>query len=168
MKQTEYNEVLVDENDLVNLMLQGTIPTKVITTDMQALEQYNHFCNLFMIDGIDTDTPAESNDKYSYKFVENWYMPDRYREMDLFFYLNEKCETADQYVRLVDEWEEYDSRGLVPLLRYCVYLVDTMRENDIVWGVGRGSSVASYILYLIGVHKIDSIKYDLDFKEFFR
>jgi DNA polymerase III alpha subunit len=43
-----------------------------------------------------------------------------------------------------------------------------MRENDIVWGVGRGSSVASYTLYLIGVHKIDSIKYELDINEFLK
>jgi DNA polymerase III alpha subunit len=48
------------------------------------------------------------------------------------------------------------------------YLVDFMRENKIVWGVGRGSSVASYVLYLIGVHKIDSIQYDLDWTEFLR
>ena len=54
------------------------------------------------------------------------------------------------------------------LLRYMIYLVDFMRENNIVWGVGRGSSVASYVLYLIGVHRIDSIQYDLDWREFLR
>jgi DNA polymerase III alpha subunit len=54
------------------------------------------------------------------------------------------------------------------LLFYLKYLVDAMRENKIVWGVGRGSSVASYVLYLIGVHRIDSIKYDLDIKEFLK
>jgi DNA polymerase III alpha subunit len=54
------------------------------------------------------------------------------------------------------------------LLFYLKYLVDTMRENKIVWGVGRGSSVASYVLYLIGVHKIDSIKYELDINEFLK
>ena len=48
------------------------------------------------------------------------------------------------------------------------YLVDTFSENDVVWGVGRGSSVASYCLYLIGLHKIDSIKYELDIKEFLK
>jgi DNA polymerase III alpha subunit len=37
-----------------------------------------------------------------------------------------------------------------------------------VWGVGRGSSVASYVLFLIGVHRIDSMKYNLDYKEFLR
>ena len=57
---------------------------------------------------------------------------------------------------------------MITLLKYLKYLVDTMRENKIVWGVGRGSSVASYVLYLIGVHKIDSIKYELDIKEFLK
>jgi DNA polymerase III alpha subunit len=43
-----------------------------------------------------------------------------------------------------------------------------MRDNNIVWGVGRGSSVASYVLYLLGIHKIDSIKYNLSPDEFFK
>ena len=43
-----------------------------------------------------------------------------------------------------------------------------VKENKIVWGVGRGSSVASYVLYLLGIHKIDSIQYRLDWKEFIR
>ena len=59
-------------------------------------------------------------------------------------------------------------RDMTDLLRYMVYLVDFMRENNIVWGVGRGSSVASYVLYLIGVHKINSIRYNLDWREFLR
>ena len=66
------------------------------------------------------------------------------------------------------EFDEFDERGLLPLLKYMKYFVDQMNENNIVMGVGRGSSVASYVLYLLGVHKIDSIKYNLDYKEFFR
>ena len=62
----------------------------------------------------------------------------------------------------------YQERGMFDLLRFLVYIVDTMRKHDIVWGVGRGSSVASYVLYLIGVHKIDSLYYDLDIAEFLR
>jgi DNA polymerase III alpha subunit len=57
---------------------------------------------------------------------------------------------------------------MIGLLKYIKYLVDTMREHKIVWGVGRGSSVASYALYLIGVHKIDSVKYGLDINEFLK
>ena len=63
---------------------------------------------------------------------------------------------------------EFEKRGMSDLLRYMIYLVDFMRENNIVWGVGRGSSVASYILYLIGIHSVDSMKYNLDWREFLR
>ena len=35
------------------------------------------------------------------------------------------------------------------------YLVDTMRNNNIVWGVGRGSSVGSFVLYKIGINRIN-------------
>ena len=57
---------------------------------------------------------------------------------------------------------------MMPLLQWLKYLVDTCRANNIVWGVGRGSSVSSFVLFLIGVHKIDSIKYDLDWRDFLR
>ena len=43
-----------------------------------------------------------------------------------------------------------------------------LRENNRVWGVGRGSSVSSFCLFLIGVHKINPMLYDLDYKEFLR
>jgi len=62
----------------------------------------------------------------------------------------------------------YQERGLFDLLRYLKYLVDVMQENHIIWGVGRGSSVASYVLYLIGVHRINSLYYNLDIQEFLR
>lgn len=62
----------------------------------------------------------------------------------------------------------YQDRDAFDLLRYLKYLVDTMRANNVVWGVGRGSSVASFVLYLIGVHKINSLSYDLDPTEFLK
>jgi len=49
-----------------------------------------------------------------------------------------------------------------------IYFVDTLRKHNILWGVGRGSSVSSYILYLIGIHRIDSIKYNLNIGEFLK
>jgi DNA polymerase III alpha subunit len=62
----------------------------------------------------------------------------------------------------------FQARNLLTLLQYLKYLVDTLRTNKIVWGVGRGSSVSSYVLYKIGVHKIDSLYYDLDPAEFLK
>ena len=70
--------------------------------------------------------------------------------------------------RVVEELELYRSRNLYPILRALIYIIDTMRKHKLVWGVGRGSSVASYVLYLLGIHKVDSLKYNLNIKEFLK
>ena len=109
-----------------------------------------------------------------------WFMPDEYKRLDvdtwcLHKLMKIKNATHQDQILFSKEWnrtyeelEAFDERGMENLLRYMIYLVDFMRENNIVWGVGRGSSVASYVLYLIGVHRIDSIQFDLDWREFLR
>ena len=97
-----------------------------------------------------------------------WFMPDEYKQIEISKYLLDKCNTADEKARVIDELAEFNKRNMRMVLRYMIYLVDFMRENNIIWGVGRGSSVSSYILYLIGIHRIDSIKYKLDYSEFFK
>ena len=100
-----------------------------------------------------------------------WFMPDEYKDINVYEYVLGKAETpCPQHVqdRIWEELDAFGERGMRDLLRYMIYLVDYMREHDIVWGVGRGSSVASYVLYLIGVHKVNSIQFDLDWREFLR
>ena len=100
-----------------------------------------------------------------------WFMPDKFKNIgdyDLYGMLMGQCKTKEAINRAKEEYSEFKKRGMLDLLRYMIYLVSFMRENNIVWGVGRGSSVASYVLYLIGVHRIDSIKYNLDWREFLR
>ena len=72
-----------------------------------------------------------------------WFMPDEYKELDVVRFLNNRELTYEQRDRLREELQAFTERGMIPLLRYMCYLVDFMRENNIVWGVGRGSSVAS-------------------------
>ena len=105
--------------------------------------------------------------KYNKELVENWYMPEQYKKLNIVDYIL-GLSPEENYDRCFEELEEFNQRDLMPLLKYMVYFVSLMKENKIVMGVGRGSSVASYVLYLIGVHKVDSIKYNLDYKEFFR
>ena len=100
-----------------------------------------------------------------------WFMPDAYKAINVYEYVLQKAETpCPQHIqyRIWEELDAFKERDMLNLLRYMIYLVDFMREHNIVWGVGRGSSVASYVLYLIGVHKIDSIQYGLDWREFLR
>lgn len=99
---------------------------------------------------------------------KEWFMPDEYKQIDIAEHVLGLCETQEQLQRVGKELLMYQERGLFDLLRYLKYLVDTMREHRIIWGVGRGSSVASYVLYLLGVHQIDSLFYDLNPAEFLR
>ena len=169
MKMTELNEVVVNENDLVEGLLQGKTVSRIVTKDTEKIDSYNHFCNLFQFNNsIDYETPAESNDKYSYKNVNNWNMPEEYKQFDIQTYLFNKTRDYAQKQRVEQELAEFKSRNMIPMLKFLVYMVTELKHNNILWGVGRGSSVSSYILYLIGVHKVDSLKYNLDYKEFLR
>lgn len=97
-----------------------------------------------------------------------WFMPNEYKTMDIYSFLEKQCSTQEEINRLNQEYQEFEKRRLLPLLRQMKYIVDTLRKNNIVWGVGRGSSVASYVLHLLGVHKINPIKYSIPINEFFK
>jgi len=95
-------------------------------------------------------------------------MPDRYKELDIAQWILDQCGGPAELQRAGEELILYQERNLFNLLKYLKYLVDTLRTNNVVWGVGRGSSVSSFVLYLIGVHRIDSLYYDLGIEEFLK
>ena len=99
---------------------------------------------------------------------QNWHMPDTYKNMDIAAHVLSLCTNEAELQRCGQELMLYQERDLFNLLQYLKYLVDVMVEHDIIWGVGRGSSVASYVLYKLGVHRIDSLYYNLDIGEFLR
>lgn len=98
----------------------------------------------------------------------NWHMPVEYKQLDIAEYILSLCKEDYELQRVAQELLLYQERDLFNLLRYLKYLVDTLRKNKVVWGVGRGSSVASYVLYLLGVHKINSLHYQLVITEFLK
>ena len=100
----------------------------------------------------------------------HWFIPQEYQNMDIEKWVWNQVDhdNEDRVFRVAHELELFKKHNMVPILKAMKYIVDTLRANKIIWGVGRGSSVASYVLYLIGVHKIDSIKYNLPIEEFFK
>lgn len=97
-----------------------------------------------------------------------WAMPDEYKQFDIAKHVIDLCKTEAELQRAGQELLLFQEREMFDLLKFLYYIVETMRKNDVVWGVGRGSSVASYVLYLLGVHKVNSLYYDLDIGEFLR
>jgi DNA polymerase III alpha subunit len=98
----------------------------------------------------------------------NWHMPDQYKTLDIAQHVLGLCKSEAELQRCGQELLLYQERDLFDLLRYLTYLVDVMKQHNVIWGVGRGSSVASYVLYKLGVHRIDSMYYDLAPEEFLR
>lgn len=108
----------------------------------------------------------------------SWNIPEEYQTIDLVEYLHDKLsnrsnklsdsEWNDRATRIASELSLYRRLGLETVLRTLIYIINTLHKNNIVWGVGRGSSVSSYVLYLIGVHDVDSVKYELEITDFLR
>jgi DNA polymerase III alpha subunit len=111
---------------------------------------------------------AETIEEFDKRQQENWYLPDKYKELDIAKYVLSLCTTQDELQRCGDELIMFQDRNLFNLLKYMKYLVDTMVKNNIIWGVGRGSSVSSYVLYKMKVHKVNSMYYKLNVDEFLR
>ena len=113
----------------------------------------------------DIDITVEDYDR---ALQSDWYMPDEYKQMNVEDHIRSLAKTQEEKIRVEEELILYRKYNVLNVLKFLVYLIETMRDNNIVWGVGRGSSVSSYVLYLLGVHKVDSIKYGLDITDFLK
>lgn len=150
-----------------NLLSQGVDVSGMIAEDCEETRKYNQFSDNALILYTD-EMQAQSGSEYDELATANWYTPKKFTDIDIKQWLFERCSTDIEQHRVLQELNMYDERNLYPLLHHLIFLVDHFRKNNVVWGVGRGSSVASYVLYLIGIHKVNSIKYNLEIDEFLR
>ena len=150
---------------------QNQIQQGHVTLDQTTINQFNNSKDLnrdnfeYLKEYIE---PNISLNQFDINLQDNWFMPEDYKSFEIEKYLLSLCKTENEINRVLEEIRLFVQYDMIHLLCYLKYLVDTMRENNIVWGVGRGSSVASYCLYLLGIHKIDSLKYELDIREFLK
>jgi len=170
MKQNKFSELVFNEHDLLNLIMQGRdldMLDGLIVDDTVNLTRWNDFAKpmpTLQPQQLRTCSAAEWHAQQQ----RNWHMPTEYADMDIAAHVLGLCNSQAELQRCGQELLLYQERGLFDLLRYLKYLVDTMIANQIIWGVGRGSSVASFVLYKLQVHRIDSMHYNLDVQEFLR
>jgi DNA polymerase III alpha subunit len=170
MNQNKFGEIIFSESDVCDLLMQGRGTTELsgmIVDDTVSLVNWPEF-----VDPVPEFTQQQfhscSVPEFHAQQQKIWNMPDEYKTLDIAAHVLNLCQTQEQLQRCGAELLLYQERNLFDLLRYLKYLVDVMTTNKIIWGVGRGSSVASYVLYLLGVHRIDSMHYNLDIQEFLR
>ena len=172
MKQNNYGEIIFNDNDVADLLMQGR--------DINSL-------NGMLVDStVNIEKIVEFVDDFPNKFVcynyvndqlipewdhvkqQNWHMPQEYKDMDIAQYILDLCTSEAELQRCGEELLLYQEKDLFNLLKFLKYLVDIMKANNVIWGVGRGSSVASFVLYKMGVHRINSMFYKLHISEFLR
>lgn len=106
----------------------------------------------------------------------SWNIPELYKTLNVRQYVlkmhrvmfrdHTSADFLKREERLHTELDLYEQTNLLPFLAAIVWFINTLTNQDIVWGVGRGSSVSSYVLYVIGVHDVDSVLYNLPIEDF--
>ena len=166
---TEYGDCIFEEDEIITLLYQNPkldfsrFYVNEIAKYTSALKE------------LDLDLPAINNipkrvnlKEFDEKNCEQWHIPESYAGIDVKAYLLERCGTEAERERVEAEYQLFEAKKFTKVLQFLIYFVDTLRANNVVWGVGRGSSVSSFCLFLIGVHKINPLLYDLDYREFLR
>jgi DNA polymerase III alpha subunit len=168
MKTDNYGQLIYNQNDLCELFLQD--PTRTVNNALvDTIIEFNDFLSLENIPNLKQYTNSSlSVEDFDSQNQINWYMPKEYCELDIAKWVLDQCKSEAELQRAGDELIKFQERNMFVLLQYLKYLVDTMRKNNIIWGVGRGSSVASFVLFLIGIHRINSLYYDLSIDEFLK
>jgi DNA polymerase III alpha subunit len=168
MRVDKYGQMIFTEDDLCSYYLSNNekpIKSALVETDIK----FNQ--NLLLENIPVLNQYQELNltiEEFDTRLQQNWFMPSEYYSMDIARWILDQCKTDAELQRAGEELIMFQERDMFTLLKYLKYLVDTMRKHNIVWGVGRGSSVASFVLFLIGIHKINSLYYDLSIDEFLK
>lgn len=171
MQKNNFGELIFSESDVCDLLMQGR---DLHLFDGMIVDESVNLDNLpkdllTVIPGFVKQTPRDITvEQFHKNMQQNWHMPESYKTLDIAEHVLSLCQSQAELQRCGAELLLYQDRNLFDLLRYLKYVVDVMKENKIIWGVGRGSSVASYVLYKLGVHRIDSLYYNLDIGEFLR
>jgi DNA polymerase III alpha subunit len=169
----KYGIVVLNEQDILDALYSTDALNidELIVDNSRIVEQFNkqvlkNADNIKLLKAYqEPSVDIKAFDEHNQKI---WFIPQEYQSFDIADWLLNKCQTKEQTNRVIEELELFVQLDMIDVLNCVKYLVDFMRSKNIVWGLGRGSSVASYCLYLIGVHKIDSLKYKLNIKEFLK
>lgn len=165
MKVDNYGQFIYTEDEICEeLMKNPTLNIGKILVD----KHITFDTDLELVNVPNCINYVKPNNDFDKINQSTYFIPNEYKDFDIAKFVLDKCNNEEELQRAGQELLMFQKLDMFDTLIYLKYLVDTMRKNNIVWGVGRGSSVASFVLFLIGVHKINSLYYDISIDEFLR
>jgi DNA polymerase III alpha subunit len=162
-------DISVSPLEIEKLIVQGVPVKSLFTTELtRDLEKYND-----LVLTSDQKIEVKTNIK---PLQFDWMIEKSYHKISVSEFIVEALESEIHGMTALDsearidrtrmELKLFKTKNLFPVLRLMIYVMDVFEQNNVVWGVGRGSSVSSYILYLIGIHDIDCVKFQLPIEDF--
>ena len=168
-KINDHGDVIFSEEDVIELLYKDP-DFDISKLYLNNIDKYSQSLKELGIDlPVLNKAPKRPTTKeFDKANCDNWHMPDKYYQINVLQWLLDKCQNDEEKMRVQMEYDLFEKKKFIKVLQFLIYFVDTLRANNIVWGVGRGSSVSSFCLFLIGVHKINPMLYNLDITEFLR
>ena len=163
----EDGTVLCSESAAVDILYQGRDLSDVILNDENIATEFNK-ANVLLDQGFEFLSSGNGPQYDGVDWYSAWLTPAPEKDVNVQDYCLQRCTTDEQRNRVVYEMQLFEERKMMPVLRHLIWMVGHMRKKKIVWGVGRGSSVSSYVLYLIGINRIDPLQFNLDVREFLK
>lgn len=175
--KTEYGFIddngifVVNDNGICELLLRNEDISEILCEKSDKSIKFNNMLSFHNKDSEKIkiyENKTESLEDFHKIRKNRWFIPEKYKNIDVLDYIISKCKYNYEIERIDEEYKIFYEQNMIDLLRIMIYISDVVNENNIFLGIGRGSSVSSYILYKLGIHKVDSIKYNLDYNEFFK
>jgi DNA polymerase III alpha subunit len=169
---TDEGEVIAKHSLLVKQALSGEVFTELRAMAHPDIKQYNKSSGYAT--PIDTwEDSGEGTEKGPNPETFEWTIPKKYLDLDVaelcINALEEKKLNSDVYIeRLSWELLQMETKDMHQFVRCLLYVTHRFKEDGVLWGVGRGSSCASLIMYLLGINKVDPVKYNIPAEEFFK
>jgi DNA polymerase III alpha subunit len=163
----EDGTVICKQSALVDILYAGHDLSKIFCNDIEDQTEWSNaarLCDSQQNGPVATTDPVYQN----IKWYQYWSTPEPWSSIDLVSWCNDRCKTEQELQRVNLELKEMERRGMFPIIRHLIYCANVWRENGIVWGVGRGSSVCSFVLYLTGINRINPLEYELDIEEWLK
>lgn len=159
--------VICDQRALMEILYSGHSIAGVFCSDQQDEQEWESArtaCDGQEPGPLHTDGPAMNG--VSWK--SHWMTPEPWASLDLMAWCMDRCGSEQEMARAALEISEFQKRDMIGTIRHLAFCADTWRSNGIFWGVGRGSSVCSFVLYLMGINRINPLEHDLDLGEWLK
>jgi len=153
----ESGKFIVSDDDYCMGIVNGDLMENVLVLDSEDAQKYQMIIDERIV-FVDTD------DEFDFE-QEDLTEDDHHEIMSRIFNSPRYEENVQTDLRIQKELEFFYKSNTMVLLKKLIELIDKFKTDGVVWGVGRGSSCSSYVLYLLEVHDIDPLKYNIPFTE---